>query len=128
MLPPAGAIVVKLLVADLSGEQVEELIAVHRAGEAQRLRARALPFGRRKPALGIIIVGLIIAAGLRRTCQRRYGCHHQTGPWLMGVGEDGGDDDGGGAACAARCQSMKIGRASCRARVCRYVEISVDAV
>src|SRR3546814_1068375 len=48
----------KLLIPDSAVQQGAELLAVHLAGQAQRLRARALPFRRRQAAFGIIIVGL----------------------------------------------------------------------
>ena len=74
---PKGA---KLLIPDSAVQQVAELIAVHLAGQAQRLRARALPFRRRQAAFGIIIIGLVIAGGLRRTGERGNGRDHHTGP------------------------------------------------
>jgi len=80
MLKLAVAESAKLRVRHLAVQQSAEFVAVHLAGQAQRLCARALPLGRRKPTLGIIVVGLIIAAGLRRTGQRGNGRDHHTGP------------------------------------------------
>ena len=57
--------------ADPAVEQFAELIAIDLAGQLQRVCPVAKPFGRRSAALAIIIVGLIIAARLRRTGQRR---------------------------------------------------------
>src|SRR3546814_11618356 len=85
----------KLLLVDPAVEQITKLIAVDLSGQTHRLRASALPLGWRQPALGIIIIGLIIAAGLRRTGQRRYRRHHQTGPRPLGGGGDDRPADSG---------------------------------
>src|SRR3546814_144286 len=70
----------ELPVADPPLEQVAKGIAIDLARQAECLGALALPFGRRQPAVGIIIIGLIIAARLRRAGQRGYRRDHQIGP------------------------------------------------
>ena len=55
----------KLLVGNLTIQQIAELVAVNIAGQAKRLRALALPFGRGLAAVRIIFPsGFIIAGGL----------------------------------------------------------------
>ena len=95
---PAGAVFQlavargsQLLVGNLAIQQIPELVAVNIAGQAQLLRAFALPFRWRLATLGIIFAsGLIVAGGLTRTGQRGHGCNHQTGPLLVGDGVGGG--------------------------------------
>src|SRR3546814_5276916 len=69
---------------------------------------RSLPLRRRKPAFGVVIVGLVIAACLRRTGQRRNRRDHHTGPWL--ASGDGDGSSGAGAAPPVCFQSMVPGR------------------